>query len=331
METLNDDILQNFLAGKCTEEELVHIHTWMSASPENAERLFRLEEVYHLGQFDQYQDPARLSKAESRLFQTIRREEQKKAQRKQIRRWMNYAAMTTILLLIGGGIFIFQQSDLTQHTLIATADAGTIKEIILPDGSKVWLNNGATLKYPQTFSETERKVYLDGEAYFEVAKNRKKPFIAESEAMRVRVLGTHFNLKSNRNSPVAEATLIEGEIEVKGNNDEGMIILNPGQRAELSRTSGRMIVKQVDAKLDAVWHDSLIPFEKANIFDIAKTLERFYGVKIILSPDIATDRTYSGVLKRKETIDSVLSSLQNSIPIKYRITEKNIFISAQQH
>ena len=88
-----------------------------------------------------------------------------------------------------------------------------------------------------------------------------------------------------------------------------------------------MTVKQVDAKLDAVWHDNLIPFQKADIFTITKALERFYDVKIILSPDIQADKTYSGVLKKKSNIESVLKSLQNSIPIDYKIVGNNIFIS----
>ena len=100
-----------------------------------------------------------------------------------------------------------------------------------------------------------------------------------------------------------------------------------GQRAELNKSNGRLTVKQVDAKLDAVWHDNLIPFQKADIFTITRTLERFYDVKIILSPDMKPDKTYSGVLKRKSDIESVLKSLQNSIPIDYKIVGNNIFIS----
>ena len=213
---------------------------------------------------------------------------------------------------------------------VVSAGEGIVKEVVLPDGTKVWLNNLATLKYPREFSENERNVHLEGEAYFEVTKNRHKPFTVQSDAMCVRVLGTTFNFKCDKRCRIAEATLIEGEIEVKGNKDEGQIVLAPGQRAELNRNSGRLTVKQVDAKLDAVWRDNLIPFNKANIFTITKALERFYDVKIILSPDIRSDKTYSGVLKKKSTIESVLKSLQNSIPIEYKIVGNNIFISSDK-
>lgn len=197
----------------------------------------------------------------------------------------------------------------------------------LPDGSLVTINSESVLSFPVQFPTDSRVVYLEGEAYFEVTKNRHKPFIVQSDAMRVRVLGTTFNFKSDKRCRIAEATLIEGEIEVKGNKEEGQIILAPGQRAELNKNNGRLTVKQVDAKLDAVWHDNLIPFQKADIFTITKALERFYDVKIILSPDIQADKTYSGVLKKKSNIESVLKSLQNSIPIDYKIVGNNIFIS----
>jgi transmembrane sensor len=257
-------------------------------------------------------------------------DEEKGKQNKILRmhRWMRYAVAIAAILVIGGGAgYWFYQSGTDQQMMVAVANEGIVKEVVLPDGTKVWLNNSAILKYPREFSEKERNVHLEGEAYFEVTKNRHKPFTIQSDAMRVRVLGTRFNFKCDKRCRIAEATLIEGEIEVKGNKEEGQIILTPGQRAELNKNNGRLTVKQVDAKMDAVWHDNLIPFQKADIFTITKALERFYDVKIILSPDIQSNKTYSGVLKRKSDIESVLKSLQNSIPIDYKIVGSNIFIS----
>ena len=289
-----------------------------------------MEEIYHLGKFDQYANEQRILRAEKQLYKKLDEEKSKQKITLNMQRWMKYAAMIAVILVIGGGAgYWLYQNGNNQQMMVAVANEGIVKEVILPDGTKVWLNNSATLKYPREFSEKERNVYLDGEAYFEVTKNRHKPFTVQSDAMRVRVLGTTFNFKSDKNCRIAEATLIEGEIEVKGNKEEGQIILAPGQRAELNKNNGRLTVKQVNAKLDAVWHDNLIPFQQADIFTISKALERFYDVKIILSPDIQADKTYSGVLKRKSNIESVLKSLQNSIPIDYKIVGNNIFISPQ--
>ena len=329
MNNLSEEIINKYLTGQCSEEELVEVNTWMKESEENARQLFRMEEIYHLGKFDQYANEQRILRAERRLNKKL--DEEKRKQRKtalNMQHWMKYAAMIAVILVIGGGVgYWLYQNGNDQQMMVAVANEGIVKEIILPDGTKVWLNNSATLKYPREFSEKERNVYLDGEAYFEVTKNRHKPFTVQSDAMRVRVLGTTFNFKCDRHCRIAEATLSEGEIEVKGNKEEGQIILAPGQRAELNKNNGRLTVKQVNAKLDAVWHDNLIPFQKADIFTISKALERFYDVKIILSPDMKADKTYSGVLKKKSTIESVLKSLQNSIPIDYKIVGNNIFIS----
>lgn len=328
MSNLSEEIINRYLTGQCSEEELIEVNAWMKESEENARQLFRMEEIYHLGKFDQYTDEQRILRAEKQLYKKLDEEKGKQSKILSMHRWMKYAAVIAAMLVMGGGIgYWFYQSGNNQQMMVAVASEGIVKEVVLPDGSKVWLNNAATLKYPREFSEKERNVYLEGEAYFEVTKNRHKPFTVQSDAIRVRVLGTTFNLKSDKRCRIAEATLIEGEIEVKGNKEEGQIILTPGQRAELNKNNGRLTVKQVDAKLDAVWHDNLIPFQKADIFTITKALERFYDVKIILSPDIQTGKTYSGVLKRKSNIESVLKSLQNSIPIDYKIVGNNIFIS----
>ena len=328
MSNLSEDIINKYLTGQCSEEELVEVNAWMKESEENARQLFRMEEIYHLGKFNQYADRKQMARAEKQLYKKLDEEKRKQNKILRMHRWMKYAAMIAVILVIGGGsgYWLYQNGN-NQHMMVAVANEGIVKEIILLDGTKVWLNNSATLKYPREFSEKERNVYLDGEAYFEVTKNRHKPFTVQSDAMRVRVLGTTFNFKCDKNYRIAEVTLIEGEIEVKGNKEEGQIILAPGQRAELNKNNGRLTVKQVDAKMDAVWHDNLIPFQKADIFTISKALERFYDIKIILSPDMRADKTYSGVLKKKSTIESVLKSLQNSISIDYKIVGNNIFIS----
>lgn len=328
MSNLSEDIINKYLTGQCSEEELVEVNAWMKESEENARQLFRMEEIYHLGKFNQYAARQQMARAEKQLYKKLDEEKRKQNKILRMHRWMKYAAMIAVILVIGGGsgYWLYQNGN-NQHMMVAVANEGIVKEIILPDGTKVWLNNSATLKYPREFSEKARNVYLDGEAYFEVTKNRHKPFTVQSDAMRVRVLGTTFNFKCDKNYRIAEVTLIEGEIEVKGNKEEGQIILAPGQRAELNKNNGRLTVKQVDAKMDAVWHDNLIPFQKADIFTISKALERFYDIKIILSPDMRADKTYSGVLKKKSTIESVLKSLQNSISIDYKIVGNNIFIS----
>lgn len=329
MNELTEETRKKYLEGECSEEDFNRINRWIKESDENARQLFLMEEIYQAGKRNPLAEKKLTEQAEARLYKRISQEAAARQRAVRMHNWMRYAATIAVVLMIGTGLgyWIYQPSG--QEMLVARA-VDDVRTVVLSDGSRVWLNQSATLTYPREFAEDERNVRLEGEAYFEVTKNRQKPFIVESEAMRVRVLGTTFNFKSAQNCRLAEASLIEGEIEVKGNNEEGMIVLAPGQKAELNKSTGRLQVKQVDARMDAVWHDGLIPFEQSNVFAIAKTLERFYGVKIILSPDIQSNKTYSGVIKRKDNIESVLRSLHHSIPIQYKIKGNNIFISSQK-
>lgn len=329
MNKLNDEIVAKFLMGGCTEDELREVNTWLGESRGNARELFKLEEVYHLGKIGCASDEEKVEKAEKRL---LKRLEQEKIKQHKVRRmygWMRYAAMFIGVFILGGmGYLLFQNYDQPEE-LLAVTTQDTIKELKLPDGTQVWLNKHTTLKYPREFSETGRKVYLEGEGYFEVKRNPEKPFIVQSEAMQVKVLGTVFNLKSDKVKMSAVATLLKGEIEVKGNHEEGMIVLSPGQKAELNGVTRRLVVKQVDTGFEN-WHDNQFIFDKADIYTIARTFENSYGVKIILAPDIDVKKTYSGTLKKKENVEAVLKQVKNAIPIEYKVVGNSVFLSSKK-
>ena len=324
MSKLNEDIIIRYLENRCSEEDFVLINEWMKESDENAGELFRMEEIYQLGKFP-FEEENLVVRAERRLGRRLKRENQKKQEVFKLRSVLRYAAAIVGVMVLAAGLAYWFRNK-AEELVVASAAHGQVREMLLPDGTKVWLNQSSVLKYPRAFEGKERHVYLDGEAYFEVARNHEKPFMVKSPAMDVRVLGTSFNIKCRPDNSFAETTLIEGEVEVKDKSDKGRITLLPGQKAVLNRVTGRMQVKQVDPKMEIVWHNDLIPFEKSSIFQIAAALERFYGVKIILSPDVDSTNTYSGVLKKKDNIESVLNSLRNSIPFNYKkVDDNNIF------
>lgn len=329
MSKLNEEILARFLMGECTEDELREVNAWMDESKENTRELFRLEEVYHLGKIGCTSDEKEVEKAETRLFKRLEQEKTKQHKVRRIYGWMRYAAMFIGVFVLGGmGYLLYQNYDRAEP-LLAVTTQDTIKELKLPDGTRVWLNKNTTLKYPRDFSATGRKVYLEGEGYFEVKRNPDRPFIVQSEAMQVRVLGTVFNFKSDKVNMSAVATLLKGEIEVKGNHEEGMIVLSPGQKAELNGVSRRLVVKQVDTGFEN-WHDNQFVFDKADIYTIARTLENSYGVKIILAPDIDVKKTYSGILKKSDNVESVLNQIMNAIPVEYKIVGGSVFLSSKK-
>ena len=280
MSKLNEDIIIRYLENRCSEEDFVLINEWMKESDENAGELFRMEEIYQLGKFP-FEEENLVVRAERRLGRRLEQENQKKQEVFKLRSVLRYAAAIVGVMVLAAGLAYWFRNK-AEELVVASAAHGQVREMLLPDGTKVWLNQSSVLKYPRAFEGKERHVYLDGEAYFEVARNHEKPFMVKSPAMDVRVLGTSFNIKCRPDNSFAETTLIEGEVEVKDKSDKGRITLLPGQKAVLNRVTGRMQVKQVDPKMEIVWHNDLIPFEKSSIFQIAAALERFYGVKIIL-------------------------------------------------
>lgn len=326
---LDDEILARFLMGECSEEELHRVSAWLDEADENARELFRTEEIYHLGKADRLADEKKVERAEKQLMKRLKQEETKRNRTKRMHSWMRYAAMIIGIFFISGLSYHIYQTQNSEEALVAVVARDQVKELMLPDGTKVWLNKQSTLKYPREFSDKGRNVYMEGEAYFEVKRNTEKPFIVRSEAMQVRVLGTVFNFKSDKTNRSAVATLIKGEIEVKGNHDEGMIVLSPGQKAELNAVSRRLVVKQVDTGIEN-WHNNQFVFEKADIFTIARTLENSYGMRIILAPDMDSSKTYSGTLMKKKGVEEMLNQIKNVIPVEYKIVGNSVFISPQK-
>ena len=291
MNKLNEEILAKFLMGECTEDELREVNAWLEGSGENARELFRLEEIYHLGRLGDTSNTQDIEKAEKRLFKRLEQEKTKQYKVRRMVGWMRYAAVFVGFFLLGTFGYLFYQT------------------------------------YSQPVARKGRKVYLEGEGYFEVMRNLEKPFVVQSEAMQVRVLGTVFNLKSDKAKMSAVATLLKGEVEVKGNHGEGMIILAPGQKAELNGMTRRLVVKQVDTGIEN-WHNNEFVFEKADLYTIARTLENSYGVRVILAPNIDVSKTYSGTLKKKESVGAVLNLIKNAIPLEYKIVGNSVFLSS---
>ena len=191
------------------------------------------------------------------------------------------------------------------------------------------VDKNTILQYPCNFEGGERHVYLNGEGFFDVKRNTAKPFIVQSHALQVRVLGTTFNLKSGENGQRAVATLLKGEVEVKGNHGEGMIVLSPGQQAELDGMTRRLTVKPAEPGIEG-WHDTAFDLNQTDIRTLCKILERAYNVKIIIAPDVDIERTYSGPLKKKENVAATLDLIKNSIGIKYKVIGENVFISSSK-
>jgi ferric-dicitrate binding protein FerR (iron transport regulator) len=197
--------------------------------------------------------------------------------------------------------------------------AGRQFRLILPDGTKVWLNAASSLRYPVVFNEGERKVSVTGEAYFEVAKNEKKPFkVTINNATEVQVLGTNFNINAYSNEPVIKTTLIAGSIRLYNLKKNEGALLSPGDQAVVDSTFTMPVKKRrVEVERDIAWKDGLFSFTDADLHTVMRQLARWYNVKVDYQGGIP-DMRFDGKIDKSLTLVQVLNGLTKK-RVKYKI------------
>ena len=214
------------------------------------------------------------------------------------------------------GILISDKA-VAYHT-IETA-RGNQYQLLLPDGSRVWLNASSSLKYPASFAEDQREVTLSGEAYFEVAKNKLKPFIVHVRDQSVQVLGTSFNINSYNEYPVIRTTLVEGSVKVA--SAYLAAVLKPKQQAVVTSNglSKIDIIKNIDLDEELAWKNGLFSFNNAELKDILRQLERWYDIKIDYQS--VPNKRYNGMVSRNSMLSEVLNMLELTGSITFKIEE----------
>ncbi|HWW39421.1 FecR family protein [Pedobacter sp.] len=184
-------------------------------------------------------------------------------------------------------------------------------QIRLPDGTQVWLNSASTLKYPVCFTaKATREVKLQGEAYFEVAKNKNVPFIVEvQDKQKVKVLGTHFNIKAYIDEPALETTLLEGSVEVSNTFQKNT--LKPGQQASLQDNKHFIISDNIDLKSVVAWKNGQILFADQDIKSIMRQISRWYDVDVEYRGNIP-ERSFNGGFSKSSNLEEILKILELS-------------------
>ncbi|HUP12071.1 MAG TPA: FecR domain-containing protein [Niastella sp.] len=198
------------------------------------------------------------------------------------------------------------------YNTISTA-RGNQYQLILADGSKVWLNSASTLRFPTSFTGDVREVELDGEGYFEVAKNPLKPFHVKTSSQDIEVLGTHFNVNAYNDETSIKTTLLEGSVKIvkrqTANGNERPIILRPGQQAIASGPSPFTIDNSPDIDQVMAWKNGWFEFDNTDIKAIMRQISRWYDVDVRYETKIDS-QTYGGRISRKINLSNILKMLE---------------------
>ncbi|TDQ79281.1 FecR family protein [Sphingobacterium yanglingense] len=224
------------------------------------------------------------------------------------------------------GQLVYEVSDNTTaedgYNTLITANGETYK-VRLPDGTQVWLNAASSIRYATNFSgQLFRSVELKGEAYFDVTKNAKLPFVVHSKGQDIKVLGTRFNVNCYADEVIVRTTLLEGAVSI--NSAQGNVTLSPGQQAELPSV-GNLLVRKVDTNATIAWINNEFTFEGDDIEAVMRKIARWYDVKVVYQGPKSPEK-FGGELSRFKSVHQVLKLLERTGAVKFRIEGKTIYV-----
>ena len=197
-------------------------------------------------------------------------------------------------------------------------------QIVLADGTRVWLNSATKLIFPQNFTGKERRVMLSGEAFFDVARDESKPFIVETSRMDVKVLGTRFNVNAYTDNEVVSTTLVDGSVEVASGTQKP-ITLVPGEQAY--GEAGELEKREVNIRLYTSWIDGRFMFNNVELEEIVKQISRWYDVEIFFTNENVKRTRFTGGMVKFKPLDDLIRMIESTSPVRFSVKGKTIVIS----
>ena len=295
---MNPELVQKYIAGNATEAEKQRVTKWIQENPENMREYMAQRKLHDMALWRT--EPVAEENSRERKHFSLRGVCMEAAK---------IAAVLTIVLL-GTHYWTGKHQvpeDKTWQSIYVPA--GQRAELMLADGTKVWLNSRSTLTFPGSFKGNIRNVKLDGEGYFAVTKNVEQPFIVETNKCNVKVLGTEFNVMAYAADSVWETSLLEGAVEilVPGSNNSGMR-LEPNMMASLK---GNRLVKGRIKEADYfLWREGLLCFNDISVRDMIEKLKLYYGVDIVVNNTRILKNRYTGKFRTKDGVEHVLKVLK---------------------
>jgi ferric-dicitrate binding protein FerR (iron transport regulator) len=262
-----------------------------------------------------------------RHFKTFASRIKRNTQRKLFGNIVKYAAMALILVASTVWTMLYL-SDTAAEPAMNTlyVPAGQRAQITLQDGTKVWLNAQSTMRYPSHFSKKNREVEIIGEAFFDVAEEKKRPFIVSTQYINIEVLGTQFNLYSYPDAGYIQTDLVEGSVKVYQTDDKkGGTILKPNEQVIIQ--GDNMMVSAINNLEHMLWRNGIYAFNNERLIVIIEKLQLYYDVKIVVEDPEIFDVRYTGKFRQRDGIDEILRIIQKIQPFKIEKDRDNNIIT----
>ncbi len=237
--------------------------------------------------------------------------------------FVRIAAVVALLVSLSIGGFMYLRQD-DGYLYAVEAPYGEKSKLTLRDGSVVWVNSGSKLFYAHTDFSSDIRVKLEGEAFFDVAKDSRRKFVVETSAYDIEVHGTRFNVTAYEDDPIVTTTLLEGSIQL--NRKDGQTQVKPGQSVIFDKNSGAMEIAEVDASDFGKWIENTIIYENISLGDLVKKLSRSYNVSIRLESDQLAEKRFNISLRNGETVTDVMRAIERILYVKVDSSATNNYV-----
>lgn len=320
---MDEQLLIRFLTHTCTPEDLRLVDRWIASNKANADWLFEMERVWSLKDELRFSDKKEIEEAYNRF--TLSQGKGKNAvQHFYLYSILKYVAAVLIIGLLGLNLYkMVQPATVGENTV--EVPKGQRASLMLSDGTRIWLNSQSKLIYPTQFSDKERNVRLEGEAFFEVSHKEHLPFVVHSPLLAIKVLGTKFNVKAYLNEK-SVVTLAEGKVEVETNDCKNKLTLKPNEQISYSESSGLTLEKNINTNTVKLWMNGEGAFIQCRLDNIVRDLERKFDVKIIITDHSLSSEIFTCRFKETATIEQVLHLLKETRRLDYSFEGEQIRI-----
>lgn len=299
-----EEKLNDYIAGTLSAEEKTAFFSLIQESEEyrrKYEQAARLRALLHIPALEEEKE-----ESYRKFSRRMRAAREKRAVSFAIGwRWMSVAAVVLAVLVSAVSIFLYKRTLPVNLACETSVPLGSQVRLVLPDSSTVVLNSGSVLKYSAAFGKKERSVYLSGEGYFEVKKDKKRAFHVFAGETEIEVTGTVFNVCAYPENELTEVDLIEGGVRVKAGKKH--VMLKPNERAVYNKKSGSLVCANYETYKAALWTTGKLSFVNASFLDILKDIERKYNVKIRVESKKIRHETFSGTINLNMTLQEVLN------------------------
>uniref|UniRef100_UPI0032180FD8 FecR family protein n=1 Tax=uncultured Draconibacterium sp. TaxID=1573823 RepID=UPI0032180FD8 len=320
--------ITNKITGEYSDADEKAVQEWIGSDKENKKIFDRLFQIW------QY-NPKQIHD-NSALYHKFKNRKNQFENRKTVRPFVYYALRISAVLfflisLVFTTSYLYQSANNELVYQQISVPKGSRSSFNLPDGTKVWLSNNSVISFPSKFTGNTRELELEGEAYFEVTHNKKKPFIVNIGTNRIKVLGTRFSVTAYPDDNEVRADLVEGKIQFDIRNKEdgfNSYLVKPSHSLVLDQSSGRVYEAEVPDGFYDYWHKGIYEFRNETLEDLAVRIDRIYNTQVIFQDEVLKSKRFSGTISIDDNIFTFIEAVKSTSiePIDYKYEKNKLYI-----